>query len=487
MSIFTLKGHDLNVQAARVEETLGGLLLTGKSVQVNHTFGRSRFLKQGWQSWSEAAWVSLKDNPKPILPPERRPQCDDPLYALSPVHGGSNLGAVEGHDGGLLFLGAVRPGARVEADRLSIKGSADGEVQWFLAYGEWNEVFSRYAELLGATLGLRVQKPAPRVWCSWYSFYPNITEANMLETISGLQGLPFDVFQLDDGWQLNMGDWEPNHKFPSGMQSIALRAQAQGFTAGIWLAPFIARPSSRLFKTHPEWFLRDEAGELVSAGTNWGGYYGLDVTLPPVQDWLRGLIQTVRGWGYRYLKLDFLFAAALPARRHLDISREEVYREALRLIREAAGEDTYLLVCGAPLIPSIGIADGIRIGPDVGPFWDFEDRRVFLHDPTGPAGYNALRTSLHRLWLKPLVHVDPDVAYFRTRYNLLDPKQRQVLQDLALVAEFKATSDPPAWLDPEEREQLREWLEANPPITQLSTYVYKIGEREVDFEPWLDI
>jgi len=61
------------------------------------------FFKQGWQSWSEAAWVSLKENPKPILPPERRPQCDDPAYALSPVHGGSGLGASRATTGGCFF------------------------------------------------------------------------------------------------------------------------------------------------------------------------------------------------------------------------------------------------------------------------------------------------------------------------------------------------------------------------------------------------
>ncbi len=482
-----IQGYEFSISAGRLEETLGGYLLSGKTVQIGHPFGRTLYFKHGWQSWSEAGWVSLRENPKPIQPPERRPQCDDPAYALSPVHGGSGLGGLEGHDGRMLLLGALRPGARVEADRLSLKGLADHETQWFLAYGEQQQVLARYAELLANTLGVRGQQPAPRVWCSWYSYYSDISESKMLETIAGLQGLPFEVFQLDDGWQQNMGDWEPNHKFPSGMSTIALRAQSQGLTPGLWLAPFIARPSSSLFKEHPDWFLRDEQGELVSAGSNWGGYYALDVTLPAVQNWLQSLIQKVRGWGYRYLKLDFLFAAALPGKRHANESREEAYREALRIIREAAGDDVYILACGAPIIASLGLVDGLRIGPDVAPYWDNEDRRVYLHDPTGPAAYNALRTSLHRLWLKPLVHTDPDVVYFRTRYNLLTPAQRAVLQDLALVAGFKATSDPPAWLDGEEREQLREWLEATPSILQTGPYTFKIGEREVDFSSWLEI
>lgn len=480
-----IQGYDFSIGAGRLEETLGGYLLHGKNVQIGHPFGRTMFFKHGWQSWSEAAWVSLKENPRPILPPERRPQCDDPAYALSPVHSGSGVGGLEGYDGRMLLLGALRPGARIEADRLSLKGACDHEIQWFLAYGEARQVLDRYAELLATTMGVRAPQAAPRVWCSWYSYYSDISESQLLQTIAGLQGLPFEVFQVDDGWQQNMGDWEPNHKFPSGMSAIALRAQSQGLTPGLWLAPFIARPSSNLFKEHPDWFLRDEEGDLVTAGSNWGGFYALDVTLPAVQYWLRSLIQTVRGWGYRYLKLDFLYAAALPGKRPGGESREDAYREALRILREAAGDDVYILACGAPIIASLGLVDGIRIGPDVAPFWDNEDRRVFLHDPTGPSAYNALRTCLHRLWLKPLVHTDPDVAYFRTRYNLLTPAQRAVLQDLALVSGFKATSDPPEWLDSEEREQLRAWLEATPTIEQTGPYTFKIGEREVDFSSWL--
>jgi alpha-galactosidase len=62
--------------------------------------------------------------------------------------------------------------------------------------------------------------------------------------------------------------------------------------------------------------------------------------------------------GFRYFKLDFLYAGALNGL--------EVYREGLLLIREAVGDAT-LLGCGAPLLPSIGLVDAMRVGPDVVP------------------------------------------------------------------------------------------------------------------------
>ena len=52
-------------------------------------------------------------------------------------------------------------------------------------------------------------------------------------------------------------------------------------------------------------------------GHNWGGpFYGLDTTHPEVLVWLCELARTVVGWGYSYLKLDFLFAGALRGVRH---------------------------------------------------------------------------------------------------------------------------------------------------------------------------
>ncbi len=85
-----------------------------------------------------------------------------------------------------------------------------------------------------------------------------------------LGDLPFDVLQVDDGWQVAIGDWEANNKFPSGMAALADKIKSTGRKAGLWLAPFIAVKSSKLFREHASWFLRDQKGKFVSAGFNWG-------------------------------------------------------------------------------------------------------------------------------------------------------------------------------------------------------------------------
>ena len=445
--------------------------------------GATRFYRHGWQSWSEAHWLELSEPVRAIEPPSRRPQGDDPRYAEAARHGGSGVGALAAA-GGVLLLGALDLDARVEADGGGLEGRFEqGVGDWFVAYGPEAEVFGAYAARLAERRGRRGAGAAPRLWSSWYGFYRDISEQALSEVLGGLRGLPFDAFQIDDGWQRAIGDWEPNDAFGSGMQSMAARIRAAGLTPGLWLAPFIARPGSRLHGDHPSWLLRDAAGEPVPAGVNWGGpFHALDTTHPEVRAWLEATVRRARGWGFELLKLDFLYAAGLPGERHRPVGRERAYREALALLREASGEDAYLLACGAPVLASLGLVDGLRVGPDTAPYWDNEDRRLLLHDPTGPAARGALRTSLARLWLKPVVHTDPDVAFFRSRYDLLTPEQRGALQDLGLVAGFKGCSDPPAWLDADEREALAAWLRFDPRVERLAGNTFRLDGRRVAFE-----
>ena len=57
--------------------------------------------------------------------------------------------------------------------------------------------------------------------------------------------------------------------------------------------------------------------------------------------------------------------ASTPIRRAPPIS----VRAGFEAVRRGAGDDTFLLGCGAPLGPTIGVVDGMRIGPDVAPWW----------------------------------------------------------------------------------------------------------------------
>ncbi|MBV6395501.1 MAG: hypothetical protein HFACDABA_01077 [Anaerolineales bacterium] len=106
---------------------------------------------------------------------------------------------------------------------------------------------------------------------------------------------------------------------------------------------------------------------------------------------------------------------------------------------------------------------------------------MLLANHATPGTRNAIRTTVHRLWLAPLVRTDPDAVYFCSTRNALTPEQKRLLQDLARVCNFKATSDLPQWLTGEEKNQLRAFLEDQSAVQPAGRYQFQIGNRLVDF------
>ncbi len=202
-----------------------------------------------------------------------------------------------------------------------------------------------------------------------------------LESLEAMRSeFPLDVVQLDDGFQSALGDWDTtNAKFPSGLKKIAAEIRAAGFKAGIWTAPFLAARDSRLMIDHPDWFIthaRERRTVRAGHNPNWTASddkfaYALDPSNPAFAAHLRHLFaKLTRDFGYSYLKLDFLYAAAAPGRRHdPNLTRGETLRRGLDAIRAGAGDDAFILGCGCPLGQAVGVVDGMRIGPDVSPFW----------------------------------------------------------------------------------------------------------------------
>jgi alpha-galactosidase len=485
------------ITAASIQKTKDGLLLSGPSVTVELPAPPRRFYRHGWQSWSLAAWIDPSTPPVPISSPELSAKDEDPVYTLSPRHTSAWVGAVELSDGSIILLGALDLGGRVELDEACLRGFYEsGSGEWLMVKGIEKQVFASYAVLLEERLctsfltGIARQSRhtrIPRVWCSWYSLYGWVNETSFLNALDGLGDLPFDVVQLDDGWEITVGDWEANKKFPCGMAALAEKIRRTGRIPGLWLAPFMVTLKSNLARQHPDWLLRDEQGQPVKAGLSWNGVtYALDSGHPEVLAWVEELIRKVCNWGYEYLKLDFLYAGALPGERRNGLPRELAYRQAMQLMRAAAG-DAYILGCAALIIPSLGLCDGMRIGPDVTPFWINTPMSRWLNNPDHPSAQNSLRTSLNRLWLQPVVHTDPDVAYFRSRNNALSREQMICLRDLGFLSHFKATSDVPAWLTPVERQELRDFITGSPKIEHIDRYRFRINDREVDFTPLIPL
>jgi alpha-galactosidase len=319
---------------------------------------------------------------------------------------------------------------------------------WLSAGMDEHRLLRAYAAAVGRTMGARVRQNGPRGWCSWYYYFQNISEAHVLDNVEALRRLRAEVgcdyVMIDDGYQRAIGDWlESNDKFPHGMAWLAQHIRASGFDAGIWLAPFIARPESRLFLEHPGWFVRTDHGAARPALWNptwgWKGLaYALDTTHPEVLHWLEELARTLAvAWGYGVLKLDFLFAAALPGVRYdSGATRAQALRRGLEAIRRGAGEDTFVIGCGCPQMSAIGVVDAMRIGPDVAPFWSNWLSRGPLRDRHGVSTKHALRNTLARSWMHRTWWLnDPDCLMVR------DQRTRLTYAEVRTLATIIALTD----------------------------------------------
>jgi alpha-galactosidase len=276
-----------------------------------------------------------------------------------------------------------------------------------------------WATYVGARERARTSAPYQLGWCSWYHYFHAVTEEALRANLDRAGDWPFEVFQLDDGYQPAIGDWlRTNERFPSDPERLAADIGDAGMTPGLWLAPFIASPDSEVATTNPGWIASHESGRPLVANVvpEWGGaVLALDTTRPEVLAHLEGVASALVQMGFTYLKLDFTYAPAIDG-GYADRSQTPAQRvrAGYDAVRRGAGDDAFLLGCGAPLGCTVGVVDGMRIGPDVAPAWRPETT-VAGYDDTVPATRNAWRNTLvrsymHRkLWLN-----DPDCLMLRS-------------------------------------------------------------------------
>jgi alpha-galactosidase len=284
-------------------------------------------------------------------------------------------------------------------------------------------LLGRYAALAQSENAVAVNPWNPVGWCRWYHYFGKLEWADVYKNLDRARAepaWPFEVFQVDDGYQRDIGDWlEAKPGYPS-LAGMAEAVRARGFKAGIWTAPFSAAETSRLFRRRPEWMVAEDGRPKVCFKAWNKAIYALDTSRPEVQEWLSGVFRTMAGAGFEYFKVDFLFAAAMPGERSRPLTPIQAYREGLRVLREAIGPSSFLLACGAPLLPAAGLVDGMRIGEDTAPYWKTKPSAF-----QGPNAYFALKNALTRSFLHRALWLnDPDCLLLRSSRIELSASER---------------------------------------------------------------
>ncbi len=431
-------------------------VVEGAHIEMGSGVNAWRMYKEGWQNWSPALVLPLSGEDifmaPPVIGPASQPAPRPGLFVSEMVtvvadtalsravmvgfisnadqfsqlwvdRDAESLSAVSYAD-----RISLAPGEHLASERLLLDLTAD-PIASLRGYGN---------VLAGEMSAIAWPRPVTG-WCSWYYYWQGVNEdeffANLDELAARRDEIPIEYVQLDDGWQAGIGDWtDVNVKFPSGLHWLVDRIHERGFKAGLWFAPFMVGTDSKLWQEHPEWVVQHKSGRPYVAMLNWGQRcYGLDLTRADVIEWLeRVALKIFDEWGFDYVKIDFLYAGAVDGIRHdPELTRAQAYRRGIETIRRIAGE-RFILGCGHPIGPSIGVVNGSRISPDVAPFW-YPMRADSARDPSrtdmsNVSTLNAIRNTLNRFWMHDRLWLnDPDCLLARDSETALTEDEVRAL------------------------------------------------------------
>ncbi|MEI6554311.1 MAG: glycoside hydrolase family 36 protein [Paludibacter sp.] len=282
----------------------------------------------------------------------------------------------------------INPGETIEFEKI------------ILTKGEsWQDLMFNYGTEIAKEHNIKPKEPVNlKGWSTWDYYgrvydtkdvYKNIDKLNSEEKSA-------NIIQIDGGWWTARGDYLSVRKnLQGGMKAIADYAKSKGYKAGIHLDGFRGDKDSELYRNHPDWFLKDQDGELICQAIDKGDtfmqYIYYDYSNPEVCEYMKNILRTIKNdWGYSYFKIDFMRYGLLESimaehgnncglgkkvvtkvvSYNTSMTSVERTRAGLLAMREGIG-DAYFLGCSAIFGPTFGIVDGLRTGADICPTFDY--------------------------------------------------------------------------------------------------------------------
>ncbi|MDD3470404.1 MAG: hypothetical protein PHE53_10585 [Thermoguttaceae bacterium] len=323
-----------------------------------------------------------------------------------------------------------------------------GETFLVGAFDNCLEGLETYADEVAREYAIKLP-PQQAGYCTWYADQfggaGSEESTRQFADVAAEKLVPFGMtyFQIDDGWQCgqtqngpkkNFTTHNPSGPYPSGMKTTAEYLNQKGLRAGIWFMSFSGNQDDPYYADKRGWFV-ESAVDYPTPGerntrrfssidqqkgrpyeTFWGGT-SLDMTDPNVAAYITEEVTRIsHDWGYQYFKYDGMWTAMACEQLYVndgyapddfglqifdDMSRTNVecYRMGLQRVRDAAGNNVFILGCNVSqnmrtMGASYGLVDAMRIGPDNGSDWSgicagpvrgsaryFYNGRVWYNDP----------------------------------------------------------------------------------------------------------
>lgn len=279
-------------------------------------------------------------------------------------------------------------GQSVESERLMLQAGRDPHAQ-----------LEAWADAVAAHYRPRLWPKTPAGWVGWswvdpfnIERYEDVVRRNAAALRRRLPGFDIEyiwvsIGNLKDGYPGNWLEWN-SESFPSGAEKLVADLGKLGLKLGLWMGAFwiCTALKERVEEMRDALLKRDGKPMRVRAKWAYGaagplpdaerpGMFALDPTHPKTHAFLRRVLSTYHRWGVRYYMIDFLHAVSgsTPGDFIYDewhdrrrIPGPDAYRAGLRVVREAAGADTYLLASSGPTYQNVGLMDACRVGNDYG-------------------------------------------------------------------------------------------------------------------------
>jgi alpha-galactosidase len=275
----------------------------------------------------------------------------------------------------------LKPGETIQYEQIVLKRA-----------GNWLDVLDQFGTAIAAENGITKLKPADfKGWATWDYYGGIFTAKDIYGNMDALNKLApeANTIQIDGGWCTKRGDYKSVRPdlLPGGIKAIVSQITSEGKTPGLHIDGFRGDPVSEICKTHPEYFLHDQDGNLIVDMIEKLGkaknYAYFDYSHPGARAHIADCIRNMKeDWGIRYFKVDFMrygLENDIKAKNRKiktikahdpTITSVERFRLGMKTMREAMGPDIYFLGCSAVFGPCIGFVDGMRTGGDISPRYE---------------------------------------------------------------------------------------------------------------------
>ena len=385
----------------------------------------------------------------------------------------------------------IKPGETIEFEKIVITNGAS-----------WQDLMFDYGKEIGIEHNIKIKESQQlKGWSTW-DYYGRVFDTK--DIVKNIDALNYEeknanIIQIDGGWWTARGDYLSVRKnLQGGMKAIADYAKSKSYKAGIHLDGFRGDKNSDLFRAHPDWFLKDQDGEVIcqtiDKGDTFMQYIYYDYSNPQVCEYMKNILKTIhKDWGFNYFKIDFMRYGLLESilaehGNNCGLGKKQVTkvisynnsmtsiertRAALKAMREGMG-DAYFLGCSAIFGPTFGIVDGLRTGADICPTFDYYQSCSLQNAGNFYLNQNVVQNDADYLVVRNKDDEEPERAWGENKFggNTTYDEAKMWSDYIALYGGSKISSDNLLTLRPERKKLIE------------NAFAYRTAKRFIPLDMW---